>query len=127
MEAYGKAPAPWKRVVLWVVKGLLFISFISAGAAKLYGVPMMVENFDRIGAGQWFRYVTGALEVLGAVILLLPGKAAFGAVLLVCIMIGATITHLAIIGGSAVPAIVLLALAAFVAFSHRDQLLDVVG
>jgi hypothetical protein len=35
---------------------------------------MMVESFDRIGLGQWFRIVTGLVEIVGAVALLVPGK-----------------------------------------------------
>ena len=31
----------------------------------------MVEMFAKLGAGQWFRYLTGALEVIGAVALAL--------------------------------------------------------
>ena len=30
----------------------------------------MVEMFDKIGLGQWFRYLTGGLEVTGAILLL---------------------------------------------------------
>ena len=42
--------------------------------------------------------------------------------LLICIMIGAVITHFFVIGGSAVPAIVLLALNAVVAYAERGQI-----
>ena len=112
----------WTSVALWVVKGLLALAFVAAGSAKLYGVPMLVEEFQHIGLGQWFRYVTGGLEILGAILLLLPQRALFGALLLICIMIGATITHLFVIGGSPVPAIVLLALNAVVAYAERGQL-----
>jgi putative oxidoreductase len=52
----------------------------------------------------------------------LPQKAALGALLLICIMIGAVITHLFVIGGSPVPAIVLLALNAVVAYAERGQI-----
>ena len=112
----------WTSAALWVVRGLLALAFVAAGGAKLYGVPMLVEEFQHIGLGQWFRYATGGLEVMGAILLLLPQKAAFGALLLICIMIGAVITHLFVIGGSPVPAIVLLALNAIVAYAKRDQI-----
>ncbi|MGY3618922.1 DoxX family protein [Bradyrhizobium sp. USDA 10063] len=112
----------WTSLGLWVVRGLLALVFVAAGGAKLYGVPMLVEEFQHIGLGQWFRYVTGGLEVMGAILLLLPRRAAFGALLLVCIMIGAVITHLFVIGGSPVPAIVLMVLSAVVAYAERDQL-----
>jgi putative oxidoreductase len=112
----------WTSAALWVVRGLLALAFVAAGGAKLYGVPMLVEEFQHIGLGQWFRYVTGGFEIMGAILLLLPQKAALGALLLICIMIGAVITHLFVIGGSPVPAIVLLALNAVIAYAERGQI-----
>ncbi|MDE5455648.1 DoxX family membrane protein [Bradyrhizobium sp. CSA112] len=112
----------WTSAALWFVRGLLALVFVAAGGAKLYGVPMLVENFQHIGLGQWFRYVTGGLEIIGAILLLLPHKTVLGALLLICIMVGAVITHLFIIGGSAMPAIVLLALNAVVAYAERGQI-----
>ena len=120
--AAASAPPRWKSTVLWIVRGLLALVCAGAGGAKLYGVPMLVEEFQHIGLGQWFRYVTGALELLGAILILTPSLVAFGALLLICIMIGATVTHLFVIGGSPVPALVLLALSAIVAYARRDQL-----
>jgi uncharacterized membrane protein YphA (DoxX/SURF4 family) len=120
--AAASAPPRWKSAGLWIVRGLLALAFAGAGGAKLYGVPMLVESFQHIGLGQWFRYATGALELLGAFLILTPSLAAFGAVLLICIMIGATVTHLFVVGGSAVPALVLLALSAIVAYAKRDQI-----
>lgn len=114
----------WKSVALWTLKGLLAAAFLSAGGAKIYGVPMMVESFQQIGFGQWFRYLTGTLEIIGAILILMPSRAAFGGVLLSCIMVGAIATHLLLIGGSAVPAIVLLVLSAIVVFAHREQIDD---
>jgi putative oxidoreductase len=116
------ARSRWTSAALWVVRGLLALAFVAAGGAKLYGVPMLVDEFEHIGLGQWFRYVTGGLEIIGAILLLLPRKAALGALLLICIMTGAVITHLFVIGGSAVPAIVLLALNAVVAYTERGQI-----
>ncbi|MBR1195092.1 DoxX family protein [Bradyrhizobium sp. AUGA SZCCT0240] len=120
--AAASAPPRWKSAGLWIVRGLLALAFAGAGGAKLYGVPMLVESFQHIGLGQWFRYLTGVLEVLGAFLILTPSLAAVGAVLLICIMIGATVTHLFVVGGSAVPALVLLALSAIVAYAKRDQI-----
>ena len=113
----------WKSVSVWALKALLALAFLAAGGAKLSGAPMMVETFEHIGLGQWFRYVTGALEVAGAIALLIPSVAAFGALLLCCIMVGAIITHV-VIGGSVVPAIVLLLMSGTIAFIHRSQIDD---
>ena len=109
------------KYLLIVAKVLLTLAFASAGFFKLIGHEMMVASFEGIGVGQWFRYVTGLIEVSAAILLWVPGKQFIGAGLLVCTMIGATLTHLVLIGGSAVPALVLGAIAAYVLYSHREQ------
>ena len=48
---------------LWVTQVALAVLFLMAGGSKLAGVPAMVSMFDAIGVGQWFRYVTGVIEV----------------------------------------------------------------
>jgi putative oxidoreductase len=78
--------------------------------------------FEAIGIGQWFRYVTGAIEVVSAVALLVPSVAPFGAAVLVATMIGAVATHLLIVGGSPLVPLVLLVGALAVAWARRDQL-----
>ena len=117
----------WQRVGLWGVKALLALAFLAAGGAKLAGATMMVENFAQIGLGQWFRYVTGALEVIGAILILMPALAAFGGVLLAVVMVGATVTHLVVLPGSPVPAIILFLLCAVVVFAHRGQIVGLAG
>ncbi|EET48165.1 DoxX family protein [Thalassobium sp. R2A62] len=104
------------------VKVLLTLAFVAAGLAKLFGAEMMVQTFDAVGLGQWFRYVTGLIEIGGAALLWLRGRQVFGAGLLLCTMIGAVLAHLFIIGPSAIPALVLGVLAGIVVFAHRDQL-----
>ena len=81
----------------------------------------MVDMFEKIGLGQWFRYVTGSFEVIGAVLLLLPRTAAIGGWVLSAVMLGAIGTHLLIIGGSPVPAAVLLALAITVGWNRSKR------
>jgi putative oxidoreductase len=95
--------------------------FLLAGGSKLAGAPAMVTLFAAIGWGQWFRYVTGAVEISAAVALLIPSTAAFGAILLVPTMVGAAIANLFIGQSPAVP-LVLLLVAAAVAWTRRDQL-----
>ena len=82
----------------------------------------MVGLFEAIGIGQWFRYLTGSIEVIAALLLLTSRFAVFGAVLLISTMIGAVVTHLFIVGGSPVPAIVLLAGSSAIAWVRRHQL-----
>ena len=100
-------PSVARNVGLWVLQVVAAAVFLAAGFAKLSGQPTMVENFEKVGVGQWFRYVTGGIEVASAVLLVTPRLAAVGAALLVCTMIGAVLAQLLVIHGSAVPALAL--------------------
>lgn len=111
-----------RNIAAWVLQGLLAAAFLATGGAKLWGVPMMIQIFDQIGMGQWFRVVTGVVEVVGAVALLIPGLAAVGAAWLAATMFFAVLTHLLVLPGSPVPAAVLLALNLLVVWLRRDQL-----
>jgi putative oxidoreductase len=106
-------------IALWIVQIATAAMFLLAGSLKLAGIPAMVGLFDAIGIGQWFRYLTGSIEVVSAILLLVPSLAFFGALLLVATMVGAIMTHLFIVGGSPAPAIVLGAAAAAIAWTRR--------
>ena len=107
---------------LWITQIALAGMFMLAGAMKFAGSPEMVGLFDAIGVGQWFRYLTGAIEVTAGAALLVPSLAPFGALVLVPTMAGAVATHLFIVGGSAAAPVVLLIGSLAVAWARRDQL-----
>ena len=87
----------------------------------------MVALFDAVGIGQWFRYVTGSLEVLGALVLIVPGKTAFGAVLLACVMVGAVVAHLTVLHTAPTAPLVLLALTALISWGRSSQWVGLVA
>lgn len=104
-----------------IVQIVLSLAFLAAGIAKLVGAEMMVQTFETIGWGQWFRYVTGIIEVLGALMIWLKGMQFLGAALLTCTLIGAVVAHLTVLGPSALPAAVLGVLAAYMAWHFRPD------
>ena len=106
-----------KTAALWTLQIVTAGMFVLAGSSKLAGAPAMVQLFSALGLGQWFRYVTGGIEVVSAAFLLVPSLAFFGAAALTVTMIGAAITHLFIVGGNAAPAIVLLVATATIAWT----------
>ena len=93
------------NIGLWSFQIIIASLMIMAGLPKLTGDPTKVELFQAIGLGQWFRYLTGSLELLGAIGLLIPKLSGYAAVLVALVMSGAVITHLTLLGGS--PAIAL--------------------
>jgi putative oxidoreductase len=113
---------PTRRIGAWTVQAIVAAAFLAAGSAKLAGVPFMVDLFQQIGLGQWFRVMTGVVEVAGAVALLIPGLASIGALWLGGTMVGAVATHLFVLHTSPVPAVVLGLLNVAVLYLRRDEL-----
>jgi putative oxidoreductase len=109
------------NVGLWILQIGAAGMFLMVGFLKLSGDPQMVALFQAIGLGQWFRYVTGSLEVLGAVLLLIPRLSELGALLLVGVTLGAVTTHLFVIGGDPLPAIILLIVTGIIAWGRRER------
>jgi putative oxidoreductase len=113
-------------IASWVVQILAGGMLLMAGIGKLRGTPEMVGAFQAIGIGQWFRILTGTLEVIGAVLIVIPRFIGLGAALLAAVMVGAVATHLFVVGGSPLMALVLLAATGFVLWVRRGQLLSLV-
>jgi putative oxidoreductase len=115
------------RYIAISLRVILTLAFVGAGGGKLVGVEMMVMTFDQIGFGQWLRYLTGLIEVLGVALLWMPRKQVIGAALLGGTMVGAVMTHWFILGPSAVPAIVLGLVCTTVIYIYRYQIHKVFG
>ena len=113
---------PTRRIGAWTLQGIIATAFLAAGFAKLAGVPFMVDLFEQIGLGQWFRIVTGVVEVIGAVALLIPGLASIGGLWLAATMVFGAATHVFVLHSSPVPAIVLGVLNVVVVYLRRDEL-----
>ena len=110
-----------KNVALWVLQIAVAAVFVASAVPKLAGVPMVVQMFDTLGFGQGFRYFTAATEIGSAVLLLVPALASIGALALAIVMVGAILAHLFVLGGSALPAMVLLAATLTIAWLRRAQ------
>jgi putative oxidoreductase len=115
------------NIALWVLQVLVGLAMIAAGVMKLIGAPMMVEEFETIGLGQWFRYLTGGWEVIAGVLLLVPKLSGVGATVLIPVMAGAVIAHLTKLGGSPVAPLVFLAMVSVIAWGRRRQTLSLMG
>ena len=108
-------------IALWALQAVLALTFTMAGLAKVGGDAAMVEMFANIGIGQWFRYVVGALEIAGAVGVLVPRLSGLAALGLACLMVGAILTNLFVLGASPLLPLVLLLVSALVAWGRRAR------
>ena len=99
---------------------LLAVAFVTAGGSKLAGAEMHVQSFARWGYPIWFMYVTGLVEVVAAILRVVPATRFYGAALLICTMFGAVAPHVNAGETAQMGApLLLLVLAALVAWARR--------
>jgi putative oxidoreductase len=76
------------------VSVLLTLMFLTAGGGKLMNPAGAGQMFAQYGYPAWFAVVIGAVEVAGAVLLLVPRTALYAAGALAVTMAGAVFAHL---------------------------------
>jgi uncharacterized membrane protein YphA (DoxX/SURF4 family) len=109
-------------IAIWVLRVLLGLAFLFFSFMKLSGQPNMVAEFDVVGLGQWFRYFTGGLELIGGLAVLVPRASVIGAILLLIVDAGAFIAQVAILHMDWIHCVVIGALLALLIFLQRSAL-----
>ena len=102
-------------LISWILRIAVAVVFLSVGASKFDAAGFWVKFFDQLGFGAWFRYLTGILQIAGALLVLLPRTFPIGIGLLACTMAGAVaiwIVRFGAPGNAIIPGIVLVALVA---------------
>jgi uncharacterized membrane protein YphA (DoxX/SURF4 family) len=129
VTAYEARPRRLISTLLWAAQIMLAAFFVFAAALpKLTGGGShgAVQEFGLIGAGQWFRYFVGTVELAGAIGLLTPWLAGLAAAGLAADMAGATIVNATVLHGTRYDAfwLTVLLCAAFVilAYARRQQI-----
>lgn len=93
------APGKGRTIAVWALRVVLGLIFLAVGTTKLTGTGNTVEYFAAIGWGQWFRYLTGALDIAGSVLLFVPRWTCYGAIVLACSVGTGTLISLAVLRG----------------------------
>lgn len=83
-----------------VLQSLLILYYVFSGTAKIMGAKYWSEMFAHLQLPQWFRVVTGAVQLIGAALLIAgywySGAVAWAGVWLGITMLLACFTHLRI-------------------------------
>ncbi|MFI6173835.1 DoxX family protein [Nocardia sp. NPDC051052] len=121
---------PGKKLnrVLWTLQILLGLFFIIASAVpKLFGQEAAVQSFDDIGWGDWFRYLTGIVELSGGIGLLVPRLSGLAAAGLTITMVLAAATQAFLLDAPALAPfpLVLAVVFAWIAYERRDSIVAV--
>ena len=112
----------------WALRLGVALVFVGIGCEKVFPSrdSYWVKVFTEIGFGLWFMYLTGTIQIIGGLLMIVPRTAVFGAALLACTMIGAILTHLFLlntgVGGAVFPAafLALIVAAACRRFTDRS-------
>ena len=86
-ETSAEARSP---ITDWCVRGGIGLAFVIFGLDKFSLHSMWPKFFEDVGAGQWFRYFTGIVEILGGILTAIPATSQIGVALLALTMAGAT-------------------------------------
>ncbi|HJT04355.1 MAG TPA: DoxX family protein [Pseudonocardiaceae bacterium] len=112
------------NIALGVVQVVTALAILGAGASTVTGAVQAMAVFDALGAGDWFRYLTGILEIAGALGLLIPRLVGIAAPALAVLWLVAIGTHVLVIGGNPAAAVAFFILTAALTWSRRDRLRD---
>src|SRR5262249_24966524 len=99
VETRGKTK-PRLKITQWIIRAAVAFVFVSSGLEKFSIGPAAewIRIFAKIGLGDWFRYLTGAMEIAGGLLLVIPFTTSVGVALLVTCMVGAIVCHLFVLG-----------------------------
>ncbi|MGW0370045.1 DoxX family protein [Streptomyces coeruleorubidus] len=116
------------RIALRGLQVLLALFYgIASALPKLIAHPSAAESFEELGWGSAGMYTIGALELAGAVALLIPVLQSVAAMALGALMVGAFVVQITVMGGqyAATPLILIvpLALIAWARRGHNAELL----
>ena len=117
-------------ILSWALRILAAAIMLQTLYFKFTAAEESVYIFSTLGIEPWGRIATGVMELMAAVLILLPRTVVIGAVLSIGIMAGAVLSHLFILGISVrhdggqlfIYALTVLISAIILFWIHRRQL-----
>ena len=86
------------NLVDWALRLFVAAVFLFEGTDKFGSRRLWIRLFTDIGIGQWFRYATGAIEIIAGTLILIPRATMIAVTMLACTMVGAFLAHVFVIG-----------------------------
>jgi putative oxidoreductase len=87
-----------QTLLFWVARIIAALILLQTLFFKFTGAPESIELFTKLGVEPWGRIGTGILELVTAVLILIPATVWLGAVLAIGLMAGAIASHILVIG-----------------------------
>lgn len=86
------------QILSWVLQLTVAGILLQTLFFKFTGAEESVYIFSTLGAEPWGRIGSGLVELIAALLLLIPATAPFGALLTMGLMVGAIGSHLTVLG-----------------------------
>jgi uncharacterized membrane protein YphA (DoxX/SURF4 family) len=112
-----------------VLQSLLIFYYVFSGTAKVAGAKYWADIFNNLGLPQWFRIVTGFVQLVGAAVLVIgywnASAIAWGGIWLGITMLAAVLAHLRVKDpfGKTIPPVVFLVLIILLTAMNADGLM----
>ena len=87
-----------KNIILWICRTVAAVIMLQTLFFKFTGAEESVYIFSTVGLEPWGRYLVGALELVAAMLILVPATSWLGAGLALALMAGALGMHLTLLG-----------------------------
>jgi len=85
-------------IASWVLRGIAAVILLQTLFFKFTGAKESVYIFTTLGMEPWGRIGSGVVELIAAILLVLPRTAVFGAVISLGVITGAIVSHLTKLG-----------------------------
>ena len=86
------------RIIDWIVRIIVAVVLLQTLFFKFTGARESVYIFSTLGAEPWGRVGSGVVELVAAILLLIPRTAVYGAILALGTIAGAIFAHLTKLG-----------------------------
>jgi len=83
-----------RLVAAWCLGAYLARMYVKMGWVKFDASGFWTAAFERWGYPVWLRWLVGAIEVAGGILLLVPWIASYAALAVSVVMVGALVTRL---------------------------------
>lgn len=88
----------FETILIWVLRLVAAVILLQTLYFKFTGAPESVYIFTKVGAEPWGRIGSGVVELIAAVLLLVPRTSWLGALIAIGVMAGAIFSHLMLLG-----------------------------
>lgn len=85
-------------ILTWVARIAAAFILLQTLFFKFSGADESVYIFSKLGVEPWGRILSGVMELIASILLLIPAVTVFGALLGLGIMTGAILSHLLVLG-----------------------------